>query len=447
MPLAPPAVPPTSLIVIGAGIAGLSAAHRARQLGADVRVFEASHRVGGVIETVRDGGWTADLGPNSAAERPALASLIADLHLEGARCQANPDASTRYVAWDRQPVALPRSPLGLARTPLLSGRARLRLLTEPFRRRGRAEDESLAGFVTRRLGPEVLAAAVDPFVAGVYAGDVSQLSVRHAFPRLWELERSHGSLARGAFAGRRGARRPPSVSFDGGMRTLPDALAASLGDAVALGAPAASVRPDGAGWRVELADGETHSAARVVLAVPVHQLDGLLPTPPAVLSTIATPPVAVHALGFRRADVGHALDGLGVLVPSREPLPILGVLFSSTQFPGRAPDGHVLVTVFAGGTRQPELAMADEGEREARVQDALGALLGVTAPPVWSRSRVWPRAIPQYTLGYGRLLDALRQLEADHPGLGLAGSYRGGIALADAAASGRAAAERLVARP
>ena len=436
---------PASLIVVGAGIAGLSAAHRARQLGADVRVFEASGRVGGVIETVRDGGWTADLGPHSAAERPALASLIADLGLAEARRVANPDVSTRYVAWDRQPVALPRSPLGLARTPLLSRRARLRLLTEPFRRRGRAEDESLAGFVTRRLGPEVLAAAVDPFVAGVYAGDVSRLSVRHAFPRLWELERSHGSLARGAFAGRRRERRPPSVSFDGGMQTLPHALAASLGDAVTLDAPVASVEGGGAGWRVELASGEAHTAAGVVLAVPVHQLAGLLPAPPAVLSTVATPPVAVHALGFRRADVGHALDGLGVLVPSREPLPILGALFSSTMFAGRAPDGHVLVTVFVGGTRQPELARATEREREARVLDALGTLLGVMAPPVWSRSRLWPRAIPQYALGYGQLLDALRRLEADRPGLGLAGSYRGGIALADAAASGRAAAERLVA--
>ena len=434
---------PPSLIVVGAGMAGLSAAHRARQLGADVRVFEASARAGGVVETVRDGGWTADLGPNSAAERPALRQLVADLGLADRRREAAEGA--RYVAWDGQPVALPRSPLGLARTPLLSRRGRLRLLTEPFRRRARRDDESLAGFVTRRLGPEVLAAAVDPFVAGVYAGDVSQLSVRHAFPRLWEMERRHGSLLRGALRGRRArAPRAPSVSFADGMQMLPDALAADLGDRLRLGARVAAAHPEGAGWRVELASGETHAADRLLLAVPVHRLDGLLPHVPSSVAAVTSPPVAVHALGFRRGDVAHALDGLGVLVPSREPLPLLGALFSSTMFPGRAPDGHVLLTAFVGGTRQPDLARAPAPEREARVLDALGALLGVRAAPVWSRTRLWRRAIPQYTLGHGLLLDALRQLEADHPGLGLAGSYRGGIALADAAASGRAAAERLV---
>lgn len=298
--------------------------------------------------------------------------------------------------------------------------------------------------MTRRLGPEVLAAAVDPFLAGVFAGDAATLSARWALPRLWALEAEHGSVLRGAIRTRRGE-RVPSISFQGGMRALPDALAASLGPALRLGAEAVSTERTGAGWAVTLADGERHEASSLVLAVPAARVASLLPGVDA-LDTVESPPVAVHALGFRREDVAHPLDGLGILVPSREPVPILGALFSSSMFPGRVPADHVLLTAFVGGTRRPDLALAPSDTRETHVLEAFRALLGVGAAPVWSRSRLWPRAIPQYAVGYGRVLEALDAAERASPGIGLAGSYRGGIAVGDAVASGRAAADRALDR-
>ncbi len=442
---------PSHIAVVGGGISGLAAAWRLRARGVAVTLFEASAQPGGMLRSVRRDGYLVDEGPNTLVARSqTVVDVIEALGLTGERLPASEAAVHRYVVRGGTPVPIPTSPLSLATTPLLSARAKLRLLAEPFVGRSPLEDEPLADFVRRRLGPEVLDYAVNPFVAGVWAGDPESLSARWAFPTLHALEREHGSLARGLVHRLRHRpltprSSPRPFSFRDGVQTLSDALARSLGDTVVLGAPVTALQRDANRWTVtariggslrpDLFDG-------VVFAAPLHRLpsvEGGFAVPPVVY-----PPVSVLALGFRRSDVAHPLDGFGVLVPEREPFRLLGALFSSTLFPGRAPAGHVLLTCFLGGTRHPaDAALPTDALTTLALAD-LRSLLGVRATPVFVHRAQWDRAIPQYDLGHHRVLTALADLEARHPGLAFAATAHRGISVGDALEAGLEAAGRLL---
>lgn len=439
-----------SVAVVGGGVTGLAAAYRLQSRGHLVTVYEAAPRVGGVVRTERREGYLAEAGPNTLTEPdPLVAALLEELGLAGRRVEAGEAARTRYVVRGGRPVALPSSPRDLLTTRAFSLRAKLTILAEPVLRRGEpAGAESVAGFVRRRLGGEVLDYAADPFVAGIYAGDPAALSMRHALPRLYALEREHGSLVRGAFARGRRSLRP--FSFPDGLGEIPLALAARLGDRICSDAPVQTIARAGPGWLVRGADDETRHDA-IVLAVPAHAFGTLRMEGPsgarlAELAAIPHAPVAVVTLGFRRGDVAHRLDGFGLLVPAVERRRVLGTLFSSTLFPGRAPPGHVTLTTFVGGTRQPELAALEAGAMVALVQEELAELLGARGEPTFRHVVRWSRAIPQYVLGYERWLDLMAEIERANPGLFLAGSYRGGVALGDALRSGLEAAMRVEGR-
>ena len=459
--------------VIGGGISGLAAAHRLGQRGVPVTLFEAAARTGGAIGSERADGFLVERGPNALQEpSPALAALVCGLGLEGQRVFAREAARRRYVVRRGRLVPLPRSPAELLRSALLSPAAKLRLLREPFVEPAPLErEESVAGFVRRRLGAEILDYGFDPYIAGTFAGVPGRLSVRFALPRLYALERAHGSLVRSLVGGggaeqrgqegrggrRRtgpdaGRHRPPSrlYSFRGGLQALTDALHARLAGAVRLNTPVRGVRPTGDGWAVTVLDAgraATEHFDAVVYAAPLHRLGQLnLETPIDVgpLASVYHPPLSVLALGYRREDVRHPLDGFGLLVPSVEPFGVLGTLFSSTLFPDRAPEGQVLLTTFLGGARRPELARASTETLLATTQRDLRALLGVAGEPTFVRHVYWPRSIPQYELGYGRLEAIMGRLEATHPGFFMAGSYRGGIGVGDALRSGFEAAARVL---
>ncbi len=439
-----------SVAVVGGGVTGLAAAYRLHSRGHLVTVYEAAPRVGGVVRTERREGYLAEAGPNTLTEpEPLVAALLEELGLAGRRVEAAEAARTRYVVRGGRPVALPSSPRDLLTTRAFSLRAKLTILAEPFLRRGEpAGEESVAGFVRRRLGGEVLDYAADPFVAGIYAGDPAALSMRHALPRLYALEREYGSLVRGAFARGRRSLRP--FSFPDGLGEIPLALAARLGDRIRSDAPVQTIAHAAPGWLVRGADDETRHDA-IVLAVPAHAFATLRMEGPsgarlAELAAIPHAPVAVVTLGFRRGDVAHRLDGFGVLVPAVEQRRLLGTLFSSTLFPGRAPPGHVTLTTFVGGARQPDLAALEAGAMVALVQEELAELLGARGEPTFRHVVRWSRAIPQYVLGYERWLDLMAEIERGNPGLFLAGSYRGGVALGDALRSSLEVAMRVEGR-
>jgi oxygen-dependent protoporphyrinogen oxidase len=450
------------IAIIGGGITGLTAAFRLKQQNVPVRVLEASERVGGVIQSVRDKGHLAEFGPNSILETsPLIGALVRDLGLESRRMYSDARAEKRYIVRGHRPVSLPSSPLAFLTSPLFSPGAKLRLLAEPFIGRAPADsDESIADFVRRRLGQEFLDYAINPLVAGVYAGDPEMLSVAQAFPKLHALEQRWGSLIVGQIRGARERKRSGEVSkqsakklsFDEGLQVLIDALRTRLAADIQSGAPVRRLEQKEGGWLIELDQKKTAQAAAeysaVLVALPAYKMAGLAVHSAGYLdlsrmSAIHYPPVASVVLGFRRADVAHPLDGFGMLVPEKEGLKILGALFSSSLFPNRAPEGEVTITSYIGGARSPNLTLrASEELVEMTAQD-LSMILGIKGKPTFQRVTLFPRAIPQYNLGFGGYRAFMNDLELKAPGLFLAGHARDGISVSDCIVSGHHVADRI----
>jgi oxygen-dependent protoporphyrinogen oxidase len=453
-----PAPGPKSIAVVGGGLTGLTAAWRLQQAGHRVTVFERGPQVGGAIVTTERNGWLIEGGPNSLQETAEVTGLLRELGIEDQKAPVGPDARKRFIVRHGRPVMVPLSPAGLLTSPLFSLGARGRVLTELLTRpRVRTTDVTLASFIAAHFGREIVDYALNPFVGGIYAGDPDKLSTRYAFPKLWQLERSHGSLLRGfraEAAGRRArgdaAGVAPIISFRHGLQTLPRSLASALPPgSIQTDATVSSLIP-GRPWKLIWTRADSVQTAEfdaVVLALPAPALAQLVfstlgERSLASLDHVPQPPVSSLFLGFKREQVAHPLDGFGALVPAREKRSILGVLFSSSLFAGRAPDGHVALTVFAGGMRQPETGRLDTAALLARVLPDLRDLLGVAGEPVFTHHTFWPKAIPQYNLGHERFLEPLSRLEAKHPGLCIASNARDGISLPDCLNSGTAAARK-----
>ncbi len=443
-----------SVAIIGAGITGLTAGFYLQRRGIPVTVYEASGRAGGVIQTIRDNGFLAEFGPNTILETsPKIAQLIADAGLGSRRLEPDPKSGARYLVRGKSPIAMPGSLPGFLATKLFTPRAKFALLCEPFvaARRDGAE-ESIAEFVIRRLGKEFLDHAIDPLVAGIYAGDPYKISVQHAFPKLAQLEAKYGSLIKGQIFGgaerkKRGEvakDRAPKFSFDEGLQVLPDSLSAQLAPAMQFGTTVTKVVRNAHGWSLELLRANTRTSAThsaVIYAGTASNLAELAfeSVPPLSFSSfseIRHPPVASVVLGFRREDVTHPCRGFGALVPRVEGLKVLGTIFSSSLFQNRAPAGHLTLTSYVGGERQPELATLPQEELIGLVCEDLRTLFGVRGTPVFKHCATYRKAIPQYNVGYGKFKQILNAAEADAPGLFFAGHYRDGVSLGDSIVSG-----------
>jgi oxygen-dependent protoporphyrinogen oxidase len=447
--------------IIGGGITGLTAAYTLQQKGAPVILLEASDRLGGVIQSVRRDGYLAEFGPNSILETsPVIANLVRDLGLESRRVYSSPSAEKRYVVRGRRPVEIPSTPAGFLTTPLFSLPAKMRVLAEPFI--GRAPEgveESIAQFVLRRLGQEFLDYAIDPLVAGIYAGNPRDLSVPQAFPKLFALEQRYRSLFLGQFLGARERKRRGEVSkqdakkfsFDNGLQVLIDTLETHLDGAIQKRAPILGLRRVEDGWIVELergVDGDQIECSAVVLALPSYKIAQLEITndPPvnvAPLAEVKYPAVASVVLGFRRADVAHPLDGFGMLIPGKEGFDILGALFSSSLFPNRAPEGEVAITCYIGGARSPELMQNNSAALANLAVGSLRTILGITGEPTFRHVAVYRQAIPQYNIGFGKYRTLMSELEENAPGLFIAGHARDGVSLGDSIVSGSKVAGRI----
>jgi protoporphyrinogen/coproporphyrinogen III oxidase len=428
------------IAVIGGGISGLTVAHGLVGRGHDVVLIDDAAEPGGLIASTRDGGFLYEQGPQAVLDGPDdVRALVAGAGLEGRSVRALPASRRRsiYVGGALRPF--PANPPALIKTSLLSARGKLRLLREPFVRRGGgegADDESVLDFVARRFGPEAAARVAGPALIGVYAGDAAGLSVAAAFPRLVALERAHGSVLRGMFRTRGASRMGRPVTFPDGLAELPRALAGKLG-ARRRTARARALEPRAGGWRIAL-DGETLDAERVVLATPAAATSALLaPHAPAAaeaLRAIPHAPVAVVCLGFRAPatgspDLGMDLDGYGFVVARGEGIKLLGCQYESSVFPGRAPEGGVLLRALVGGTFDPALVDADDGALAAQATGDLRRVAGLRRDPDVVRILRARPGIPQYDRAHLPRVRAVDDALARLPGLSVIGHALRGVGL------------------
>jgi oxygen-dependent protoporphyrinogen oxidase len=462
------------LVVIGGGVTALAAAHRAvelaRERGVDLelRLVEARSRLGGTIVSERADGFLVESGPDSfLSEKPWALALCRRLGVESQLVRTD-DRFRKVFVWyrgrlhplpDGFQLLAPTRLAPFATSSLFSWRGKARMALDLVLPRGGGalaggDDESLGGFVRRRLGAEALERVAQPLVAGIYTADPEELSLAATMPRFAEVERRDRSLilglrralARAPLPGTSGARWSLFVTFADGMQTLVTTLADRLPDsAVVLGQRAAGLERAGERWRVATADGARFDADRVIVATEAHVAARLLryvePALVTLLGEIEYAGAVTVSLGYRRADVPHPLDGFGFVVPRSEGKALLAGTFSSVKYPGRAPERHVLIRCFMGGALNADLLREDDASLVARARRELGEALGVTAEPRLVRSARWPASMPQYRLGHLARVDAIERCAAALPGLHLAGAAYRGVGIADCVHSGEAAAE------
>jgi oxygen-dependent protoporphyrinogen oxidase len=434
-----------SAVIIGAGISGLACAWRLRKYGIPVTLLEETSRVGGVVGSFLQNGFLFEKGPQSFLGTPAILDLVRELGIESELVSGDPRAA-RYILRGGRLHRVPLSPQSFFTSSFFSGGTRLRAAAELLRRsRPPQREESVADFIRRKFGAEILDNLVAPFVSGVYAGDPEQLSVRSAFPSLSQWELQYGSVLRGAMKSRpAGQKRPSPCSFRGGMETLLQAFSIQLSDAIQtqagveslsfLGGAAGPADTPAFNIPVKTADGIADIAAdTIILATPAYTAGQIVASISeklhAYLSALPYAPVAVVAGGYQRHQVGHALDGFGYLVPRAQNLRVLGTVWNSSLFPGRAPDGMVTLTSFAGGTGDPGIVHQEAEAIAAIVEGEVAKVLDIAGPP--QERAVWrlEKGIPQYNLGHAASLAAIREELVRFPGIFLAGNYLQGPSL------------------
>jgi protoporphyrinogen/coproporphyrinogen III oxidase len=449
------------VVVLGAGISGLTTAYLLHKDGYDVTVLEKKDQVGGSIETVAENGLLFDRGPNSALETtPLIAQLVEELDLKEQFVYANKKGNKRYILRNNQLHALAMSPPAFIKSKLFSAKAKLRLMKEPFV--GRSQDgyyQSIAEFVTRRLGQEFLDYAINPFVAGVYAGNPEDLSVKSAFPKLYALEEEYGGLIVGTIRSirKRKKRKEQSkqsakmISFKNGMKVLPEAIAKYLGNRVKLNAEVVSIKKTTDGnYGVTYKEGEqslTLLTDIVLSTIPAytaaelfdHFDDGLNKH----LNVVYYPPVLVLYLAYNKDDIGQPLDGFGFLIPSKEEKSFLGAIWSSVIFPNRADENTASFTLFIGGSRNPGFVYDDEEELIKTVRHEFEELMKIKGEPNHLAKRFWEKAIPQYTIGYVEHENYFDHFEKNNKGIFLSGNYRGGISVGDCIKNAEIVAEKI----
>lgn len=444
-----------NITILGAGISGLAAAYWLQKDGYDVRIIEAKSEPGGAMETSHQNGFLIDFGPNSGLETtPLIRQLVDEVGLSSEMIYASEVSNKRYILRNEQLHPLPMSPFSLIKSKLFSTKGKLRLMGEPFV--GKSDDgyyQSIAQFVSRRLGSEFLDYAIDPFVSGVFAGDPNKLSVKSAFPKLYRLEEVYGGLVKGMIKGARERKKRAEeskqsakmFSFVNGMQSFPSAIAKKLKDNISYECRVMSVerRVQSAEfknekWKVTFKkDGKILEIISdyVLSTIPVHEaskiFSGLDEEFRKHADDIYYPPVMVLYLGFNKKDIGIPLDGFGYLIPSKEKKSFLGAIWSSVIFPNRCDGDKAAFTIFVGGARSPHLF---DTEKNVIIEKALSEfkqIMNIKADPVLIKEKLWQKAIPQYNIGYIEHENYFDKFEKENPGIFLSGNYRGGISVGD----------------
>lgn len=436
------------ILIIGAGISGLATAFWLDKNGFDVTILETQSNVGGAMQTLYENGYLVDFGPNSGLETtPLIRQLVDEIGLSKEMIYANENSKKRYILREGRLQELPTGLLPFIKTKLFSLNGKIRLFKEPFV--GKSSDgynQSIAMFVERRLGKEFLDYAIDPFVSGVFAGDPTKLSVKSAFPKLYRLEEVYGGLIMGMIKGARERRKRTEeskqsakmFSFSNGMQTFPNAIAKRLVGKFVLNATVKSVERKNNKWIVSFQNNSTPESIEcdsIISTVPSYiaaeifkNLDADLTNH---LNAIYYPPVMVLYLAYNKKDIGIPLDGFGYLIPSKEKKNFLGSIWSSIIFPNRCSEDNVTFTLFVGGARNPQILVQESQQLIQTAVNEFKEIMKINADPVFLKSKLWKKAIPQYNLGYIEHEKYFEKYEGKNPGIFLSGNYRGGISVGD----------------
>lgn len=454
------------VVVVGGGIAGLAAALRLERLrpGCEVVLVESRPRIGGTILTEEVSGCVIEGGPDSfLAGKPRGIGLCVELGLTSHLIARDQRDCRTYVRLGSELRPLPAGLTGmiptrldtLASSGILSPEGLARFACESELPAGtEAGDESIAAFVTRRMGREAYERLVEPLMSGIYAGDGEQLSLAATFPNLRHLEREYGSVTRGLLGSRSqsAAAGPSFLSLRGGMRDLVAALADRLvSTTVVTGRMVVSVRRAARGhdYELGLADGDTLAAEAVVLATPAYVTAALVASldPPLAEAHAAIPyaSTAVVTLAYPSAVLSRPLDGYGYVVPRIEDSDVLACTWTSSKWQGRAPEGHALVRVYMGRFGRRDVTVDSDEELVASARSEIAATLAPNADPLVTRVHRWPRGMPQYVMGSVERLAVIERRLAEHPGLAVAGAAYRGVGIPDCVASGEQAAEKIAA--
>ncbi len=442
----------TNIAIVGAGLTGLTTAFYLKKNGCRVHVFEKANRAGGVIQTHHEQGFTFESGPNTGAlSNPEAVELFEDLQNDCSLENAKESAKARWIWQNEKWHNLPSGPISGICTPLFCVTDKLRLLSEPFRRKGSNPDETIADLVRRRMGKSFLRNAVDPFVSGVYAGNPETLVTRFALPKLYNLEQNYGSFIRGAIKKakehktERDKKATKSVfSAEGGLENLIKALVKNIGEEnISTGCQSLSFEKT-EGKQAYKHNGQIFS--HVISTIGAFALPEVFPFLPSEkieqIGQMQYAKIALVILGFKKWE-GIPINAFGGLIPSAEKRNVLGILFTSSFFKNRAPEGGALLSVFTGGIRKPEFyKKPDAAIMDIVKREVCDMLQLENFNPDIARIFRYEHAIPQYSFESEQKLKAIAEIEKQFPGLILAGNIRNGIGMADRIKQGRTLADK-----
>ncbi|TAF35697.1 MAG: protoporphyrinogen oxidase [Cytophagales bacterium] len=423
-----------SVIVIGAGISGLSAAYALQQKGHKVLVLESSQKAGGLIQTLYKDDFRLELGPNSILASAELVQWLEGLGLMTEAEEASPVSKDRFIYRNGQVRALPSNPLDLLKNDFFSFKTKLLLAREPFRKAENIPNETISEFFLRRFNQEVLDYAVRPFVGGIYAGNPDKLLLKYNFPALVEMEQKHGSIIKGLAKTSALARRR-SFNFKNGMAALPQALAKQLD--IRFDSPVLAISGERGAWRVHTQE-QIWETQKIVLASPAKAVASFLPPELAVLTAELSrvPYAAMHVVhtAFKKSAFKALPSGFGVLHPACEKQFSSGNIWTSSVFPHSAPSELVLFTSFVGGMQQPERTLLSAEAIKQGVSSELEQHYQPREAPLWQNHVFWPEAIPQYTSQMQELEIAVQKIQ--EAGLLICTNWYGGSSLFDCITKG-----------
>ncbi len=426
-------------IILGGGISGLVAAYSKHKKGKEVLLLEANNRLGGVVKTITKNDYRLEQGPNSILTNVELSQLIEELGLTN-KVRKNEDvASKRYLLYKDMPLKMTPN-WGLLTAGFINSGMVWAFLTEIFRKKGNLEDETIANFIKRRLNGDILNRMINPLVTGVYAGDPEKLSLRSTFKKLYAMEQNHGSLVKAAFNRNKNAHKREAMSFDGGLNTLIKGLESKLEGSIKTEAKVLHIKPVVSGFEITFQTNnaeQTVFSKQVISALPTtatSKVFNFIPTEiKQALNAIEYAPMLLLYLGYPKQNVGQELDGFGYLNAQQENQPYLGGIWTSAIFPEVAKKGNELFTLFVGGVNNTSVITNKEGAI-SKAKKAFEKHMQITGDASFQAHFLYERAIPQFNLGYYKLMEKVDDVEKQYPGLRISGNWRTGVAIGDCVA-------------